>query len=80
MKIAIADVNEAGLAETGRQVAAIVGAPNLLIVPTDVSKKDQVENLRDKVYEAWGEVSVCFYCGARRLAVCGSMLECIPSF
>jgi len=28
------------------------------LVPTDVSKKDQVENLRDKVYEAWGEVAV----------------------
>jgi len=29
--VAIADVNEAGLAETGKQVAALVGESNLLI-------------------------------------------------
>ena len=63
MKIAIADVNEAGLQETVRQAeAAIAGIPdtklNVLVVPTDVTKKDQVEKLRDKVYETWGEVSV----------------------
>ncbi|KAI0698457.1 hypothetical protein BC835DRAFT_1405362 [Cytidiella melzeri] len=58
LKIAIADVDEAGLADTANQVVAIIGESNLLVVPTDVSKKEQVENLRDKVYEAWAEVAV----------------------
>ncbi|THH02641.1 hypothetical protein EW026_g240 [Hermanssonia centrifuga] len=58
MKIAIADINEEGLAETRKEVAAIVGEPNVLVIPTDVSKLDEVVHLRDKVYEHWGEVSV----------------------
>ena len=57
MKIAVADVNLDGLAETGKEVAAIVGEANVLVVPTDVSNLEQVVRLRDKVYEAWGEVS-----------------------
>ena len=57
LKIAIADVDEKGLSETAAEVSKIVGEANVLSVPTDVSKLDQVERLRDKVYEAWGEVS-----------------------
>ncbi|KAI0345635.1 NAD-P-binding protein [Trametopsis cervina] len=58
LKVAVADIDEAGLEETGKLVSAIVGEANTLVVPTDVSKKEQVENLREKVYEAWGEVAV----------------------
>ncbi|OBZ71320.1 hypothetical protein A0H81_08509 [Grifola frondosa] len=58
LKIAIADVNEAGLRETGAEVAQIVGEANVLVVPTDVSQLDQVVRLREKVFEAWGEVGV----------------------
>jgi NAD(P)-dependent dehydrogenase (short-subunit alcohol dehydrogenase family) len=57
MKVAIADVNEAGLQETARQVAAVVGQANVLAVPTDVSKFESVVQFREKVYEAFGEVS-----------------------
>ena len=57
MKIAVADVNLEGLQETGKEVAAIVGEANVLVVPTDVSKLEDVVRLRDKVYELWGEVS-----------------------
>ena len=57
LKIAIADVNEQGLSETAAEVSKIVGEANVISVPTDVSKLDEVERLRDKVYEAWGEVS-----------------------
>ena len=57
LKIAIADLDEAKLAETAKQVAQIVGEANLISLPTDVTKLDQVERLRDRVYEAWGEVS-----------------------
>lgn len=57
LKLAIADVDEAGLRATAAEVEKIVGEVNVLSVPTDVSKLEQVERLRDKVYEAWGEVS-----------------------
>lgn len=57
MKIALADVLEDVLAETAKEVAAIVGDANVLVIPTDVSKIGDVQRLRDKVYEAWGEVS-----------------------
>ncbi|KAI0652998.1 NAD-P-binding protein [Cubamyces menziesii] len=58
LKIAIADVNEQGLSETAAEVSKIVGEANVISVPTDVSKLDEVERLRDKVYEAWGEVGI----------------------
>lgn len=45
------------LAKTGREVAAVVGDANVLIIPTDVSKIGDVQRLRDRIYEAWGEVS-----------------------
>lgn len=57
LKLAIADVDETGLRATAAEVEKIVGEVNVLSVPTDVSKLEQVERLRDKVYEAWGEVS-----------------------
>ena len=57
LKIAIADVNEEGLNQTAKEVAQIVGEANLITLPTDVTQLDQVERLRDRVYEAWGEVS-----------------------
>ncbi|KAF8872246.1 hypothetical protein BD779DRAFT_351035 [Infundibulicybe gibba] len=58
LKIAIADVNVAALESTGKQLATMVGAANVLVVPTDVAQLEQVVRLRDKVYEAWGEVAV----------------------
>ncbi|KAJ4494622.1 NAD-P-binding protein [Lentinula edodes] len=58
LKIAIADVDEARLQKVGKDVAAIVGDANVLVVPTDVSKLDQVVHLKEKVYELWGEVAV----------------------
>jgi len=58
LKIALADVNEGQLETAGKDISAIVGDANVLVVPTDVSKLEEVVRLRDKVYEAWGEVSV----------------------
>uniref|UniRef100_A0A8H8CF24 NAD(P)-binding protein n=1 Tax=Psilocybe cubensis TaxID=181762 RepID=A0A8H8CF24_PSICU len=58
LKVAIADISEDALTEVGKTLSAIVGEPNVLVVPTDVSKLDQVRALRDRVYEAWGEVAV----------------------
>lgn len=39
-------------------MAAIVGEANVLIVPTDVSKLEQVVSLKNKVYETWDEVRI----------------------
>jgi len=54
--VALADTDEPRLIEAGQKCAEIVGASNVLVVPTDVSKLEQVTQLRDRVYEAWGEV------------------------
>jgi len=58
LKIALADVTADALEKTGKEIAAIIGEGNVLVIPTDVSKMDEVVRLRDKVYEAWGEVAV----------------------
>ncbi|KAI0754559.1 NAD(P)-binding protein [Daedaleopsis nitida] len=58
LKIAIADVDEASLSETAKEVSQIVGEANVISLPTDVTERAQVERLRDRVYEAWGEVGV----------------------
>jgi NAD(P)-dependent dehydrogenase (short-subunit alcohol dehydrogenase family) len=58
LKIAIADNQVEKLQEVGKEVVAIVGETNVLVVPTDVSNLDDVVKLRDRVYEAWGEVAV----------------------
>ena len=62
MKVALADVNEEGLQQTAKDVVAIIGEPNVLAVPTDVSKFESVVEFRDKIFDNWGEVSVpCSY-------------------
>ncbi|KAH8085952.1 NAD-P-binding protein [Cristinia sonorae] len=58
MKIVIADVNVAGLKKVAKEVAQIIGENNVLAVPTDVSKLEDVVRLKDKVYETWGEVGI----------------------
>jgi hypothetical protein len=40
------------------ELVAAHGHMNVLNVPTDVSKLDEAVRLRDRVYEAWGEMSV----------------------
>ena len=58
LKIAIADINVEALAALAKELAVAHGETNVLAVPTDVSKLEEVVRLRDRVYEAWGEVSV----------------------
>lgn len=58
LKIAIADVQQEQLQKVGKEIASIIGEQNVLVVPTDVSKLNEVEALHDKVYENWGEVSI----------------------
>jgi short-subunit dehydrogenase len=56
LKIAIADINTEKLTALGKELAGMVGDANVLAIPTDVSDLQQVVKLRDRVYEAWGEV------------------------
>jgi len=58
LKVAIADVSEGQLNEVGKTLRGLIGEANVLVVPTDVSKLNEVQTLRDRVYEAWGEVAV----------------------
>lgn len=58
LKIAVADVDEEKLRAIGQELMESIGAQNVLIIPTDVSKLDQVVRLKEKVYEIWGEVAV----------------------
>jgi len=56
MKLAIADVDADRLEGVGKELKAIVGEANVLVIPIDVSKLEEVVSFRDKVYENWGEV------------------------
>jgi len=58
MKVVLADINEGELKAATKQIGEIVGETNTLGVVTDVSKVEDCKNLFDKVYEAFGEVSV----------------------
>jgi hypothetical protein len=58
LKVAIADINAEALEALAEELGAAHGETNVLAVPTDVSKLEDVVRLRERVYEAWGEVSV----------------------
>ena len=61
LKVAIADLDAKGLEVLAKELGAAHGESNVLAIVTDVSKLDDVVRLRDRVSEAWGEVS----CGRR---------------
>ena len=58
MSVAIADVDEAGLEETGKQIS-LLGA-QVVAVPTDVSKIEAVEALARRACDAFGGVHLVF--------------------
>ncbi|KAG8899308.1 hypothetical protein FRC01_010591 [Tulasnella sp. 417] len=60
LRIVMADVNEDDLKASAEEIAKIGGQNNVLVIPTDVSQIDQVERLRDQVYEHYGEVNLLF--------------------
>lgn len=53
----MADADEQALSATAKEIGRIVGDANVIALATDVTNLEQVERLRDRVYEAWGEVS-----------------------
>ena len=55
LKVALADLGGEKLDAAG---AALAGAGEVMVVPTDVSSPEDVERLRDRVLAEWGFVSV----------------------
>jgi hypothetical protein len=56
--VAVADINVDALETFAKELCGTYGEGNVLAVPTDVGKLEQVVRLRERVYEAWGEVRV----------------------
>jgi NAD(P)-dependent dehydrogenase (short-subunit alcohol dehydrogenase family) len=60
LKVAIADIDAKALDVLAAELGAAHGETNVLAVATDVSSLEEVVRLRERVYEAWGEVAVLF--------------------
>jgi len=60
LRVVLADVDTENLHLLGREIADQGGEQNVLVVPTDVSSLEQVQRLKDKAYEAFGEVRTFF--------------------
>src|SRR5437588_11494608 len=60
LKVCLADLSAEALmrAEADVTAASTLGTQGVLIVPTDVSKMESVQALKDKVYARFGEVAV----------------------
>ena len=56
LKVAIADIDAKALDVLAAELGAAHGETNVLAVATDVSRLEEVVRLRERVYEAWGEV------------------------
>jgi NAD(P)-dependent dehydrogenase (short-subunit alcohol dehydrogenase family) len=58
MKVCLADVDTTELAKASESVSRLCGsAADVLAVPTDVRRPDELRSLKDKVYAAFGEVA-----------------------
>jgi len=59
MKVCLADLPGEALERSAAEVSALAGGPESVIaVATDVSRRESVEALRDRVYAAFGEAAV----------------------
>lgn len=59
MRVCMADVNASALEEAAQRVRGHAENPaDVLAVVTDVSRRDEVERLKDRAYAAFGEVAV----------------------
>ena len=69
LKVAIADWDEENLKKVAKELTALVGEANVLVIRTDVSKLEDVVALKERVYEAWGEVRIEIPLAATSLAI-----------
>lgn len=58
LRIVLADVNEEALKKAAKAIADIAGGANVISLRTDVSKLEDVQRLKERAYEAFGEVSI----------------------
>jgi NAD(P)-dependent dehydrogenase (short-subunit alcohol dehydrogenase family) len=60
LRVSLADLGGNVLEEAATEVASVAnqGAADVLMVPTDVSKLEEIQRLKDRVYEVFGEVAV----------------------
>jgi NAD(P)-dependent dehydrogenase (short-subunit alcohol dehydrogenase family) len=59
MKVCLADLPGETLDRSAAEVSALAGRPgNVIAVATDVSRRESVEALKDRVYAAFGEVAL----------------------
>lgn len=59
MKVCLADLEGEALKRSAEEVAGIAGKPeNVLAIVTDVGRLEDVDSLKEKVYAAFGEVTV----------------------
>src|SRR3984893_2357764 len=60
VRMCLAELAGDVLEQAAAEVASVAkrGPADVLMVPTDVSKLDEVQRLRDRVYETFGEVAV----------------------
>jgi NAD(P)-dependent dehydrogenase (short-subunit alcohol dehydrogenase family) len=58
MKVCLADLGGEPLEHAAEDVAGIGGSQNVLAVPADVGRRDDLELLKDKVLAAFGDVAV----------------------
>ena len=54
MKICLADLSEEALDRAGKQLSGAT----VVTVPTDVGRLEDVQRLKDRAYDAFGEVAV----------------------
>ena len=60
MRVCLADLAGSALDQAATDIASVAkhGSSDVLAVPTDVSELDDIRGLRDRVYDAFGEVAV----------------------
>jgi NAD(P)-dependent dehydrogenase (short-subunit alcohol dehydrogenase family) len=58
MRLCLADANAAGLDAARAAIAAKTNAAEAIAVPTDVSRREEVERLAERAYAAFGEVGL----------------------
>jgi NAD(P)-dependent dehydrogenase (short-subunit alcohol dehydrogenase family) len=59
MKVCLADLSADALERAANSVSEMAKTPDsILVVPTDVSRLDSVQALKDKVYQRFGDVAV----------------------
>src|SRR5262245_11767990 len=60
LRVCLADLDGNALQQAGTEVGSVAkrGAADVLTVPTDVSQLEQVQRLKGRVYDTFGEVAV----------------------